>query len=73
MTPPVITGSIVKWIRRITRNGHDSEEESWIVLDALPGEDTIAGLYSREPYKPSVYYPLSTNSLEVGKKVHEQE
>ena len=62
------SGKIVKDIRRATRIRRSSEEKIRIVLDGLRGEDSIAELCRREGMVESLYYSLSKEFLEAGKK-----
>ena len=48
--------SLVKGIRRRTRQHHSAEEKIRIVLDGLRGEDSIAELCRREGIAMSLYY-----------------
>jgi len=41
---------------------------SWIVLEGLRGEDSIAGLCRREGMSQNLYYHWSKEFLEAGKK-----
>jgi transposase len=58
----------IKDIRRATRKQYSAEEKIRIVLDGLRGEDSIAELCRREGIAQSIYYKLSKEFLEVGKR-----
>jgi len=45
-----------------------SEEKNRIVLDGLRGEDSIAELCRREGISQGVYYKLSKDFMEAGKR-----
>ncbi len=59
---------VVKDIRRRTRKHHSSAEKIRIVLEGLRGEESIAELCRREGIATSLYYSLSKEFLEAGKK-----
>lgn len=61
-------GKIVKDIKRATRKQYSSEEKIRIVLDGLRGEDSIAELCRREGISQGVYYKLSKDFMEAGKR-----
>ena len=58
----------VRDIRRATRRHYSAEEKIRIVLEGLRGEDSIAELCRREGINSNVYYCLSKEFLEAGKK-----
>ena len=58
----------VRDIRRKTRKQYSAEEKIRIVLPGLRGEDSIAELCRREGIAGSLYYSLSKEFLEAGKK-----
>ncbi len=58
----------VKDIRRATRKRHATEEKIRIVLEGLRGEYSIAELCRPENIAQSLYYSLSNEFLEAGKK-----
>ena len=59
----------VVWdIRRRTRRKYSSEEKITIVLEGLPGEESISDICRREGIAPNLYYRWSKDSLEAGKK-----
>lgn len=58
---------IVKDIKRATRKRCSSEENIWIVLDALRGGDSIAELCRCEGISQGIYYKWSKNFMEAGK------
>jgi transposase-like protein len=47
---------VVKDILRVTRRHFSAEDEIWIVLDGLRGEDSIAELCRKEGIAQSLYY-----------------
>jgi transposase len=59
---------LVKEIRRATRRQFSAEEKNCIVLGGLRGEDSIAELCRREGIVQNLYYRLSNEFLEAGKK-----
>lgn len=59
---------LVKTIRRKTRQTYSSEEKIRIVLAGLRGEETISVLCRREGISESLYYSLSKEFLEAGKR-----
>ncbi len=59
---------VVRDIRRATRRRFSAEEKIRIVLEGLRGEDSIAELRRREGIAQSLYYRLSKEILEEGKK-----
>lgn len=59
---------IVKEIERATRIQYSSEEKTRIVLDGLPGEDSIAELCRREGLSQGIYYKWSNDFMEAGKR-----
>jgi transposase len=59
---------VVRDIRRATRRRFSAEEKIRIVLDGLPGEDSIAELCRHEGIAQSLYYSWSKEFLEAGKK-----
>ena len=59
---------VVKDIWRATNKFHSSEGKIRIVLSGLRGEDCIAELCRKEGIAQSLYYRLSKEFLEVGKK-----
>ena len=59
---------LVKHIRRVTRKQYSSEEKIRIVLDGLRGECSIAELCRREGIAESLYYSVSKEFLEAGKR-----
>ena len=59
---------VIKDIRRVTRKQYGAEEKIRIVLDGLRGEESIAALCRREGTAESLYYNLSKEFLEAGKK-----
>ena len=58
----------VKDIRRNTRRKFSSEEKIRIVLDGLRREYSVAELCRREGINANLYYRLSKEFLEAGKK-----
>src|ERR1700716_4315287 len=60
---------VVKEIRRATRRQFSAEEKIRIVLEGLPGEDSIAELCRREGIVRNLYYRWSKDCLEAGKKL----
>ncbi len=60
--------TVVKEIRRATRQHASAEEKIRIVLEGLRGEDSIAELCRREGIPPNGYYRWSKEFLEAGKK-----
>ena len=58
----------IKDIRRATRKQYSAEEKIRIVLDGLRGEESIAELCRREGIVQSIYYKLSKEFLEAGKR-----
>ena len=58
---------LVRDIRRQTRRKYSAEEKIRIVLEGLPGEDSIAALCRREGINPNMYYKWSKEFLEAGK------
>ena len=58
----------VRNIRRVTRRHYSAEEKIRVVLEGLPGEDSIAELCPREGINSNVYYRWSKEFLEAGKK-----
>jgi hypothetical protein len=59
---------MIRDIRRATRRNFSAEEKIRIVLEGLPGEESIAELCRREGIATSVYYGWSKEFLEAGKK-----
>ena len=59
---------VVKNIRRKTRQTYSAEEKIRIVLAGLRGEESISVLCRREGIAESLYYSLSKEFLEAGKK-----
>ena len=59
---------VIKKIRRATRRQFSPEEKIRIVLSGLRGEDSIAELCRREGIVQNLYYRLSKEFLEAGKK-----
>ena len=59
---------VVKNIRRKTRQTYSAEEKIRIVLAGLRGEESISVLCRREGIAESLYYSLSKEFLEVGKR-----
>ena len=59
---------VVKDIRLATRKQYSAEDKTWIVLDGLRGEDSIAELCRREGIAQSLYYVWSKEFLEAGKR-----
>lgn len=64
----VSSESLVKDICRRTHKKYSSEEKIRIVLEGLPGEDSLASLCRREGIPANLYYRWSKNFLEAGKK-----
>ena len=60
--------AVVKDIRRATRKQYGAEEKIRIVLEGLPGEDSIAELCRREGIAQGVYYKWSKDFMEAGKR-----
>ena len=58
----------VKEIKRKTRWQFSAEEKIQIVLDGLRGESSISELCRRERISESLYYNLSKDFMEAGKK-----
>ncbi|HIB81250.1 MAG TPA: hypothetical protein EYO55_04520 [Gammaproteobacteria bacterium] len=58
----------VRDIRRATRRHYSAEEKIRVVLEGLPGEDSIAELCPREGINSNVYYRWSKEFLEAGVK-----
>ena len=59
---------IVKDIRRATRKHNSSEENTWVVLEGLRSEYSIAALCRRELIAWSLQHSWSKEFLEAGKK-----
>ena len=59
---------VVKDIRRQTRRHFSAEDKIRIVLDGLRGEDSIAELCRKEGIAQSLYYTLSKEFMEAGKR-----
>lgn len=59
--------AVVRDIRRQTLRKYSAEEEIRIVLEGLPGEESIAALSRREGLHPNLYYKWSKECLEAGK------
>ena len=68
MTQRAAAETVVKDIRRATREQHSAEEKIRIVLDGLRGEHSIAELCRREGIAESLYYSWSKEFLEAGKR-----
>jgi transposase len=60
--------SVVREITRRTRKKYGTEEKIRIVLEGLRGESSVAELCRKEGLHPNVYYRLSKEFLEAGKK-----
>ena len=60
--------SIVKDIKRQTRRKFSSEEKIRIVLEGLKGEESITEICRREGIVPGLYYRLSKDFIEAGKR-----
>jgi len=58
----------VKDIRRATRRHFSAEDRIRIVLDGLRGDDSIAGLCRKEGIAQSLYYTVSKEFMEAGKR-----
>ena len=58
----------VRDIRRRTRKKYSAEEKIRIILEGLRGEESIAELCRKEGLNPNVYYRLSKEFMEAGKK-----
>ena len=58
----------IRDIRRKTRRRHSTEEKIRIVIEGLPGEESIAALCRREGIAESLYYSWSKEFLEAGKR-----
>jgi transposase len=58
----------IKDIRRATRRHFSAEEKIRVVLEGLPGEESIAELCRREGIASSMYYGWSKEFLEAGKR-----
>ena len=56
---------VLKDIRRATRRHFSAEDKIRIVLEGLPGEDSIAELCRREGIAQSLYYLWSKEFMEV--------
>ncbi len=67
-TPRSSAERIVKDIRRRTRKHHSAEEKIRVVLEGLRGEESIAELCRCEGIATSLYYSLSKEFLEAGKR-----
>ena len=61
-------GKVVKSIRRKTRRHYTAEEKIHIVFAGLRGEESIASLCRQEGISESLYYSLSKEFLEAGKR-----
>ena len=59
---------VLKDIRRQTRRQYSAEEKIRIVLEGLRGEENISDLCRREGIAASIYYGLSKEFLEAGKR-----
>ena len=59
---------LVKDIKGATRKQYSSEAKIRIVLDGLPGEDSIAELCRREGISQGIYYKWSKDFMEACKK-----
>ena len=59
----------VRDIRRATRRKFSAEEKIRIVLEGLPGEETIAELCRKEGINQNLYYRWSKDFLEAGKNM----
>ena len=59
---------VVREIHRRTRRRFSAEEKIRIILEGLRGEESIAELCRREGLAPNLYYRLSKEFLEAGKK-----
>ena len=68
MVQPSSSESVVREIRRKTRQKYSSEEKIRIVLEGLRGEVGIAELCRREGIHANLYYKWSKEFLEAGKK-----
>ena len=60
--------SVVKEIRRQTRQKFSAEEKIRIVLEGLRGEASVAELYRREGIVTNLYYRWSKSFWETDKK-----
>ncbi len=60
--------NLVRDLRRKTRRKHSPEEKIRVLLEGLRGEESIASLCRREGIAESLYYSLSKEFLEAGKK-----
>ena len=58
----------MKDIRRATRRHLSAEDRIRIVLDGLRGDDSIAGLCRKEGIAQSLYYTVSKEFMEAGKR-----
>ncbi len=54
-TPKPSADRVVRDTRRKTRKRHSTEEEIWIVLEGLRGDDSIAELCRREGNSQSLF------------------
>jgi transposase len=63
-----IAEAVVKDIRRQTRRKFGSEEKIRIVLEGLKGEESILEICRKEGIAPALYYRLSKDFIEAGKK-----
>lgn len=59
---------VVKDIRRQTRRHFSAEDKIRIVLEGLPGDDSIAELCRKEGIAQSLYYSWSKEFMEAGKR-----
>jgi len=62
------TEQIVKAIKRQTRRKFTAEEKIKIVLEALRGEDTIAGVCRKYGIHQNNYFKWSKEFIEAGKR-----
>lgn len=66
--PETPSERLVRDIRRATRKQYSAEEKIHIVLDGLRGEVSIVERCRREGIAESLYYSLSKEFLEAGKR-----
>ena len=59
---------IVKEIKRRTRRKFTAEEKIKIILEAMRGEDTIAGVCRKYSIHPNNYFKCSKEFIEAGKR-----
>ena len=60
--------SLISELKRKTRRTYSSEEKIRIIIDGIRGETTIAELCRKEGISQGIYYKLSKDFMEAGKK-----